>query len=192
MSPQTIHFWVLEKSPVQFRPWKVSPSLQQNQSRIFIGRTFAEAEVPILWPPNMKNWLLRKDPDAGKDWRQKEKGTTEDELVGWHHQLNGDEFEQALVVGNEWGNLACYNSWGCEESDMTEWLSCSVLFRTEFHRLMSKRIIASILEKGLIPRNWAIAYFWSLMVHFGTVTVPLGVSFSMLVCYSENILRIKV
>ena len=64
-----------------------------NQSWIFTERTDAEAEAPILWPPNAKNWLIGKDPDAGKDWRQKEKGTTEDEVVGWHHQLNGHEFE---------------------------------------------------------------------------------------------------
>ena len=64
-----------------------------DQSRIFTGRTDAEAETPILWPPDGKNWLTRKDHDAGKDWRQEEKGTTEDELVGWHHQLNGREFE---------------------------------------------------------------------------------------------------
>ena len=65
----------------------------RNQSWIFIGRTDAEAETPILWPPDAKNWLIWKDPDAGKDWRQEEKGTTEDEMVGWHHRLNGHEFE---------------------------------------------------------------------------------------------------
>ena len=69
-----------------------------NQSWIFIGRTDAEAETPILWPSNMKNWLIWKDPDAGKDWRQEEKGTTEDEMVGWHHWFSGHEFEQALGV----------------------------------------------------------------------------------------------
>ena len=66
---------------------------------IFIGRTDAEAETPILWPPDVKSWLLWKDPDAGKDWRQEEKGTTEDEMAGWHHWLNGHEFEQALGDG---------------------------------------------------------------------------------------------
>ena len=67
-----------------------------NQSWMFIGRTDVEAETPILWPSHAKSWLIRKDPDAGKDWRQEEKGTTEDEMVGWHHQLNGHEFEQTL------------------------------------------------------------------------------------------------
>ena len=74
-----------------------------NQSWIFIGRTDAEAEAPILWPPDMKNWLVRKDPEAGKDWRQEEEETTEDEMVGWHHWLDGPEFEQApeLVMDKE-------------------------------------------------------------------------------------------
>ena len=97
-----------------------------NQSWIFIGRTNAEAETPILWPPDGKNGLIWKDPDAGKDWRQ-EKWTTEDEMVGWHHQLNGQEFEQALGVGDGQGSLACCSPWGCKESDMTELLNWTEL-----------------------------------------------------------------
>ena len=83
-----------------------------NQSLILIGRTDAENETPILWPPDAKNWLLGKDPDAGKDWRQEEKGTTEDEMVGWHPRLDGHEFEQAPGVGDEQGSLACCSPWG--------------------------------------------------------------------------------
>ena len=90
-----------------------------NQSWIFIGRTDAEAETPILWPPDVKNWLTRKDPNAGKDWSQ-EKGTTEGETFGWHHWVDGHEFEQALGVGDGQGSLACYSPWGHKESDMTE------------------------------------------------------------------------
>ena len=86
---------------------------------MFIGRTGAVAETPILWPPVEKNWLLGKDPDAGKDWRQEEKGMTEDEMVGWHHRLNGHEFEQALGVGDGQGGLA----WCLKELDMTERLN---------------------------------------------------------------------
>ena len=71
-----------------------------NQSWKFTGRIDVEAETPILWPPDVKNWLIGKDPDSGKDWRQEEKGMTEDEMVGWHHRLDGHEFEQALGVGN--------------------------------------------------------------------------------------------
>ena len=84
-----------------------------NQSWIFFGRTDAEAESPIFWSPDVKNWLIGKDPDAGRDWRQEEKGTTEDEIVGWHHWLNGHEFEQGRGVGDGHGSLACCGPWGC-------------------------------------------------------------------------------
>ena len=93
-----------------------------NQPWIFIGRTDAEAEAPIVWPPDEKNWLTGKDTEAGKDWRKEEKGTTEDDMVGWHHRLDGREFEQALGVGDAQESLACYSPWGCKESDMTEQL----------------------------------------------------------------------
>ena len=89
-----------------------------KQPWLFIGGTDAEA-----WPPDAKSWLIRKDPDAGKHWRQEEKGMTEDEIVGWHHWLNGHEFEQALEDGAGQGNLACCNPWGRKESDMTEYLN---------------------------------------------------------------------
>ena len=88
-----------------------------NQPWIFIGRTDAEAEAPILWTPDVKSWLIGKDPDAGKDGGQEEKGTAEDEMVGWHHRLDGREFEQALGVGDGQGGLACSSSWGHKESD---------------------------------------------------------------------------
>ena len=87
---------------------------------MFIGRT--DAEAPILWPPDAKNWLIGKDPDAGKDRRQKEKGTT-DEMVGWHHQHDGHTFEQAPRIGDGQGSLVCYSPWGCEESDTTDQLN---------------------------------------------------------------------
>ena len=105
--------------------------LKGDQSWIFIGRTDAKAEAPIFWPPNMKSQLIRKDPDAMKDWRQEEKGTTEDEMVGWHLWLDGHEFEQILGDGEGQGRLACCNPWGCKESDMTEWLKWTELNRTE-------------------------------------------------------------
>ena len=90
-----------------------------NQSWIFIGRTDAEAETPIIWPPDAKNWPIRKDPDPGKAWRQEEKGMTEDEMVGWHHRPDRHEFEQAPGVGDGQGSLVCCNPWGCQESDRT-------------------------------------------------------------------------
>ena len=97
-----------------------------DQSWIFIGRTDAEAETPILWPPRAKNWLTGKDPDVGKDWRQEEKGMTEDEMVGWHHRLDGHEFEQVPGVGDGQGSLVCCSPWGRKESDTTERLNWTV------------------------------------------------------------------
>ena len=117
-------FWtvVLEKtleSPLDCKEIKpLNP--KGNQSLILTGRIDAEAEAPILWPPDLKHWLTGKDPDAGKDWRQEEKGTTEDGMVGWHHWLYGHKFEQALGVGDGQGNLACCSPWESKESNMTE------------------------------------------------------------------------
>ena len=121
-------FWtvVLEKtleSPLDFK--KIQPvHPKENQSWTFIGRTVAEA--PILWPPDAKGGHTGKDPDAGKDWRQEENGTTEDEMVRWHHWLNGHEFDQALGDGEAQGSLVCC-SHGVTESCMTEWLTTTVV-----------------------------------------------------------------
>ena len=93
-----------------------------DQSRVFTGRTDIEAETPVLWPPNVKSWLLWKDHDAGKDWGQEEKGTTEDEMVGWYHWLNGHEIAQTPGVGDGQGGLACCSPWSRKESDTTEQL----------------------------------------------------------------------
>ena len=90
---------------------------------MFIGRTDVEAETPILWPPDAKNRLIRKDPDAGKDGRLEEKGTTEDEMVGWHHQLNGHAFGETAGVGDGQGGLACCSPWDRKESNVTERLN---------------------------------------------------------------------
>ena len=94
-----------------------------NQSWIFIGRTDAEAEAPIFWLPDAENWLIRKDPDDGKDWREEEKGTTEDEMVEWHQWLDGHEFEQAPGVGDGQGSLTCCRPWGHKEWGTSEWLN---------------------------------------------------------------------
>ena len=95
-----------------------------NQSWIFIGRTDAEAETPTLWSPDVKNWLIRKDPDAGKDWWQEKKGMTEEEMVGWHNWLNGHEFKQAPGDGEQ-GCLVRCSPWGRKERDTTEQLNSS-------------------------------------------------------------------
>ena len=128
-TPKNWCFWtvVLEKtleSPLDCK--EIQPVHPKGyQPWMFIGRTDAETATAILWPPDAKNWLIGKDPDATKDWRQEEKGTTEDEMVGWHHRLNGHEFKWTLGVGDGQGGLTYYSPWGHKESDMTEWLNWS-------------------------------------------------------------------
>ena len=133
-------FWtvLLEKtveSPLDYE--EIQPVHPKgDQSWVFIGRPDAEAETAILWPPDEKNWLIWKDLDAGKDWGQEEKGMTEDEMVGWHHQLNGHEFGWTLGVGDGQGSLACCCSWGGKESDTTEllnWTKCGVKDHYSFY-----------------------------------------------------------
>ena len=116
-------FWtvVLEKtleSPLDYKEIQpVNP--KGNQSLIFIGMTDAEAEAPLHWPPDVKSWLIWRDPDTGKDWGQKEKWAIEDKMVGWHHWLNGHEYEQAPEDGEGQGSLACCSPWCYKELDMT-------------------------------------------------------------------------
>ena len=106
-------------------PWRkeIQPVHSEgDQSWDFFGRNDAKAEAPVLWPPHAKSWLIGKDFDAGRDWWQEEKGTTEDEMAGWHHWLDGRESEWTPGVGDGQGGLACCDSWGHKESDTTEWL----------------------------------------------------------------------
>ena len=130
-APKDWCFWtvVLERtleSPLECK--EIKPvNLKGNQSWMFIGWTDSEAETPILWPPD-ENWLILKDLDAGKDWRWEEKGMTQDEMVGWHHWLNGHEFEQALGFGDRQESLACCSPWDHKELDTTEWLNWTILF----------------------------------------------------------------
>ena len=120
-------FWtvILEKTLESLLDCKeIKPANPKgNQHWIFIGRTDAEAEAPVLGPPDAKSWLIGKDPEAGKDWGQQEKGTTEDEMVGWHHQLNGHKFEQALGASDRQGSLTCCSPWGRKQLDMTKRLN---------------------------------------------------------------------
>ena len=125
-------FWtvMLEKtveSPSDYKEIQPAPP-KGNQSWIFSGRSDAEAETPILWPPHAKNLLIWKDPDAGKDWRQEEKGTAEDEIIVWHHRFDGHEFEQALGFGDGQGGVVCCTPWGCKESDRSEGLNLNWLY----------------------------------------------------------------
>ena len=124
-------FWtvVLEKtleSPLDCK--EIQPVHSEgDQSWVFFGGNDAKAETPVLWPPHVKSWPIGKDSDAGRDWGQEEKGTTEDEMAGWHHWLDGHEFEGTLGVGDGQGGLACCKSQGCKESDATERLNWTAI-----------------------------------------------------------------
>ena len=130
-APKNWCFWtvVLEKTlenPLDCK--EIQPVHPKgDQSWRFVGRTDAEAGTQILWPPDVKNWLFWKGLDAGKDWRWEEKGTTEEEMIGWHHWLNGHEFESTPGVGDGQGGLVCCSPWGHKESDTTEWLNWTEL-----------------------------------------------------------------
>ena len=136
--PKNWFFWteLLEKnleSPLDSK--EIQPVHPKgNQAWIYIGRTDVEAETPIVWPPNAKSWLTGKDPDAGKGWRREEKGMTEVDMVGWHHQLNEHEFEWALEVGDGQGSLACCNAWGHKQTWLSDWPSwLNLTFRSLIH-----------------------------------------------------------
>ena len=122
------------KSPLDCKEMKpVSP--KGNQPWIFIGRTFAKAETPVLWPSHVKSWLIAKDSDAGRDWGQEEKGTTEDEMAGWHPWLNGRESEWTPGVGDGQGGLVCCDSWGYSQTRLSDWTELNwgwVVFETEY------------------------------------------------------------
>ena len=130
-APKNWCFWtvVLEKTLESSLDCKeVQPVHPKgDQSWLFIGRTDAKAETPVVWPPHAMSWLTGKDSDAGRDWGQEEKGTREDEMARWHHQLDGYEFEWTPGVGDGQGGLACCNSWGCKLSETTERLNWTEL-----------------------------------------------------------------
>ena len=127
--------------------------LKGDQSWVFVRRTDVEAETSILWPPDAKNWLIGKDPDAGKDWGQEEKGTAEDEMVGWHHQHNGHGFGWTAGVRNGQGGLACCSSWDHKELDTTKWLNW-----TELNWAL-----------GIVVCLFACFFFSPEAVHFGVL-----------------------
>ena len=142
-----------------------------SRSWIFIGRTDAEAETPILWPPDAKNLLIGKDPDAGKDWRWEEKRTKEDEMVGWHHQLDGYEYEKAPGVGDGQVSLACCSPLGHKELDMTEGLTWTQLSEFPFPRednwhseSLNKEIIQMYMVSKQQRRNYAYRSFGSTVM----------------------------
>ena len=156
-APKNWCFWtvVLEKSlasPLHCK--EIQPVHPKgDQSWVFIGRTDAEAETPILWPPHAKSWLIGKDPDVGRDWGQEEKGTTEDEMAGWHHQLNAHEFVWTPGVGDGQGGLVCCDSRGRKESDMSERLNWTELNWTEWLVMLSTFSYACWTSEYLIWKN---------------------------------------
>ena len=154
-APKNWCFWtvVLEKtlvSPLESK--EIQPVHSKgDQSCVSFGRNDAKAETPILWPPHAKSWLIGKNSDAGRDWGQEEKGTTEERMAGWHHRLDGREFEWTLRVGDWQEGLACCDSWGRKESDTTErlnWTECKFpcnSFHTSHPLLPSPHVDKSIL-----------------------------------------------
>ena len=137
-----------------------------DQSWVFFGRNDAKAETPILWPSHATSWLIGKDSDAGRDWGQEEKGTTEDELAGWHHRLNGHESEWTPGVGDGQGGLACCDSWGRKESDTTERLNWAELPLLPFSDLQSSGAIHIIGTLGCISGLTFVTvliWFWSFL-----------------------------
>ena len=135
-----------------------------DQSWMFIGRTDAEAETPILWPSHVNNWLIGKDSDAGRDWGQEEKGTTEDEMAGWHHRLDAHEFGWTLGVGDGQGGLACCNSWGHKESDTTERLIWSDLRFQWCHLKIPRGKQLSGLPCCLLILFWSVSQDWGFVL----------------------------
>ena len=146
-------FWtvMLEKtleSPLDCK--EIQPvHLKGDQSWVFTGRTDVEAETWKLWLPDAKSWLIWKDPDAGKDWRKEEKGTMEDEMVGWDHQLHGSEFDQAPGVGDRQGGLMCCSPWGHKELDTTERLNWS----QQVHNLLQHQWESNTTANLVCPWN---------------------------------------
>ena len=156
-APKNWCFWtmVLEKtlgSPLDCK--EIQPVRSKgDQPWVLCGRNDANAESPVLWPPHAKSWLILKDCGAGRDWGQEEKRTTEDEMAGWHHRLDGREFEWTPGVGDGQGGLECCNSWGRKESDTTEWLNwtdlefsiCNITSSTYNDNFASSLSIPSLL-----------------------------------------------
>ena len=158
-APKNWCFWtVVEKTVENSLNCKIKPANPKgNQPFEIHWRTDAKAEFPILCPPDENSQLIGKDPDAGKDWRQAETGTTEDEMVGWHHGLNGHEFKQSLGDGEGQGSLVCYSPWGCKELDMTERLSYNMIpliqnnYHNQIHRDKESRMVfARVWGGGLL------------------------------------------
>ena len=167
-------------------PCTARRSNQSNQSWIFTGRN--DAEAPILWPPDVKNWVTGKDPDAGKDRRQEEKWATKDEMGGWHHRLNGHEFGWDLGISDGQGSLPCCSPWGCKESDMTEQLNSNSLTVRPCLMCVASAMAVTLLfisESAFISKytlfppctksGYLVGVALSLMIHAITDDASVGI-----------------
>ena len=181
-------FWtvVLEKTLESPLDCKESQPVHPkgNQPWLFIRWTGAEAEASILWPPDAKSQFIGKEPDAGKGWRQEEKGTIEDKMVGWHHWLNGHEFEQTPGDGEGQESLACYSPWGCKKSDRTKWLNNnSVILCLAFWK--TARLFSTVA-----PLFVQFHQYWlrSLFLHIRTNTCPFFFVLFMATLYHSEVI----
>ena len=175
--PKNWYFWtvVLEKtleSPLDCK--EIQPVHSKgDRSWVFFGRTDAKAETPVLWPPHAKSWLIRKDSDAGRDWGQEEKGTTEDEMAGWHHGLDGHKFEWTPGVGDGQGGLACCDSWGSKEStQLSDWteLMHQITGKTLFVEMPIQKKTRLRLKMGNL-RKFEVRNFLSKSEYFFTLII---------------------
>ena len=158
-----------------------------DQSWVFVGWTNPEAETPIRWPPHVKSWLIGKDPDTGRGWGQEEKGTTKDEMAGWHHWLNGRESEWTLGVGDGQGGLACCDSWGCQESDTTEQLNWTafldLLVLISLYRVL--RLCPSFKGCALPPSSLTLVVstlLWHAFLKWELLEIHLPKMFLYFIC----------
>ena len=195
-------FWtvVLEKtleSPLDCK--KIQPVHSKgDQSWVFIGRTDVETETPILGPPDVKSWLIGKDPDAGKDWGQESKGTSEDEMVGWHHWLDGHGFEWTLGVGDRQGGLVCYSPWGSRQAYDRLWEIYNWRKLLPLHNLMSPMSLTTELLFRVVPAQVSFLHscngqkypFHGIVVHIYKLdklckvhSTMLGILFLMFLIY---------
>ena len=139
---------------IQFCNLTIRNWILGDLSWVFIGGTDAEGETPIFWPPRAKSWLIGKDSDAGRDWGQEEKRTTEDEMAGWHHRLDGHESEWTLGVGDGQGGLACCDSWGRKKSDMTERLNWTEQKNTlNLNKISARNLKTQSQQSNLLAHN---------------------------------------
>ena len=159
--------WRTLESPLDYK--EIQPVHPKwDQSWVFIGRTDVEAETPVFWPPDAKSWLIRKDPDAGKDWGQEEKGTTEDEMVGWHHRLDGHGLGWTLGVGDGQGGLACCSSWSHKEADTIEQLKWTpqVFFIGKFWFYLEQRWLSCFIIYLFFLTSLLYLYYFHTSISF--------------------------